>query len=225
MTHRRAWMPFAFLALLALVALLLSALRDGPVRAYAVGVPSVRRVALARPHHQACEGLIHSQRAFQSVVLWGTYVSGTPRVEVSVAHSGTKTLISGGLVERSPPGGDGQFTAKLRSPVGAGQSVTVCVNDPGGELKLRGSTSGYSGVSITDSEPPQAFAMVMFEPGQHSVVGSLRLAFSRASLFRPSWVGPWTFWILLSLLLGAFPLAAAAIASAMRSEADDGDHA
>jgi hypothetical protein len=224
MTQRRAWVPFAFLALLALAALLLSGLRESPVRAYAVGVPSVRKVAVARPHHQACEGLIHSQRAFRSVALWGTYVSGTPRVEVSVEHSGVKTLISGGLVERSPPGGHGQFTAKLRNAVPAGRSVTVCVSDSGGELKLRGSTSGYSGVSIAGSEPRQAFAMVVLEPGQYSLLGSLGLAFSRASLFRPSWVGSWTFWSLLILLLGTFALAAAAIASAMRSEANDGAH-
>jgi hypothetical protein len=176
MTRRRAWAPFAVLASLALAALLLSGLRAGPVRAYAVGVPSVRQVAVARPHHQACEGLI-------------------------------------------------QFTAKLRSTVAGDQRVTVCVSDRGGELKLRGSTSGYSGVSIAGSQPLRAFAMVALEPEQHSLLGSLGLAFSRASLFRPSWVRPWTFWILLILLLGTLPLAAVAIASAMRSESNDGDHA
>jgi hypothetical protein len=225
MTRRRAWAPFAVLASLALAALLLSGLRAGPVRAYAVGVPSVRQVAVARPHHQACEGLIHSQHAFQSVVLWGAYVGGTPRVAIAVERSGVKTLISGGLVERSPTGGDGQFTAKLRSTVAGDQRVTVCVSDRGGELKLRGSTSGYSGVSIAGSQPLRAFAMVALEPEQHSLLGSLGLAFSRASLFRPSWVRPWTFWILLILLLGTLPLAAVAIASAMRSESNDGDHA
>lgn len=223
MTRGRVWAPFMFFALLALAALLAAGLRDNPVRAYAVGVPSVRRVAVARPHHQVCEGLIRSQYAFRGVALWGKYVSGTPLVRITATRTGRKALISEGLIEPSPAGGDGQFTATLRSPVAGGLSVSVCVSDPGGELKLHGSTSGYTGVAIPGSEPLKAFSMVLLEPEQHSLLGSLSLAFSRASLFRPSWVGTWTFWALLVALLGTVPLAAIAISSAIRAEADESD--
>lgn len=223
MTNRRAWDPFALFALVALVALLIAGLQGGEIRAYAVGVPSVKRVAVVRPQHQVCEGPIHTQYAFGSVALWGTYVSGKPRVRVFGERPGPMAPISAGLLERSPAGGYGQFTAKLKSLVGGGQAVKVCVSDPGGRLKLRGSTPGYSGVTIPGSEPRQAFSMVMLEPKQHSFLGSLSLAFSRASLFRPSWVGTWTFWALLVLLLGTVPLGAVAISAAFRSEEDQTD--
>jgi hypothetical protein len=222
MTHRRAWAPFSFLALVALIALLIAGLRGGVIRAYAVGVPAVKKVAVAGPH-EVCEGPISSQLAFQSVVLWGTYVSGKPRVRVLDMNPAAKRVISAGLVERSPPGGYGPFTAKLRSSVAGDRAVEVCVSDPGGTLRLRGSTPGYSGVAISGAEPRTAFSMVLLEPTRHSFLGSLGLAFSRAALFRPSWVGPWTFWVLLIALLGTVPLAAAAISAAIRSDEDQAD--
>jgi hypothetical protein len=223
MTRPRAWAPFAFLALLASAGLLVAGLRAGPIRAYAVGVPNVKRVAVARPHHQVCEGPIHSQYAFASVVLWGRYVSGKPRVRVWAGEPGATALISAGLVERSLPGGYGQFTAKLKASVAGGRAVNICVSDPSGKLRLQGSTPGYSGVTIAGSEPLKAFSMVTLEPSQHSLLGSLSLAFSRASLFRPSWVGTWTFWALLIALLGTVPLTALAISAAISSEDDQAD--
>jgi len=30
--------------------------------------------------------------------------------------------------------------------------------------------------------------------------------FERAALWHPGWVGPWTFWLLLALVLGGVPL-------------------
>jgi hypothetical protein len=39
-------------------------------------------------------------------------------------------------------------------------------------------------------------------------------AFERASRFRPAWVGPWTFWILLGLVAAGLP---ALLAMAYRS--------
>jgi hypothetical protein len=219
MTHRRAWAPFAFFALIALIALLLAGLRGGVVRAYAVGVPAVKKVAVAGPH-EVCEGPISSQHAFQSVVLWGTYVSGKPLVRVLNMNPPAARVISAGLVERSAPGSYGPFTAKLKSLVAGGRLVEVCVSDPGGKLKLRGSTPGYSGVAISGSKPLIAFSMVLLEPKPHTFLGSIGLAFARAALFRPSWVGAWTFWVLLIGLLGTIPLAAFAISAALRSEED-----
>ncbi len=223
MRAQRAWIPFAFLAFLAFLGLLIAGLRTEPIRAYAVGVPSVKKVAVASSRHQVCEGPVRSQYAFRSVVLWGVYVSGKPRVRVSEPQAGAGALISGGFVERSLPGAYGPFTAELKRSVAGGRTVTVCVSDPGGELKLRGSTPGYSGVSIVGSASQRAFSMVLMEPERHSFVGSLGLAFSRASLFRPSWVGTWTFWALLIGLLATVPLLAMAISAAIRSESKQAD--
>jgi len=223
MTAKRVWVPFASLALLAVVGLLIAGLRSDAIRAYAVGVPNVKKVAVASPRRQVCEGPVRSQYAFRSVVLWGAYVSGKPQVRVLEQRSGADALISRGLVERSLPGAYGPFTAELKRSVAGARMVTVCVSDPGGELKLQGSTPGYSGVSIVDSASQKAFSMVLLEPERHSFISSLGLAFSRASLFRPSWVGTWTFWALLIGLLSTIPLLAVAISAAIASEAEPAD--
>jgi hypothetical protein len=125
-----------------------------------------------------------------------------------------------GLLERSLPGAYGPFTAKLTRSVAGGTAVNVCVSDASGAFKLAGSTPGYSGAAITASEPQKAFSLVMLESHEHSLLGSLGLGFSRAALFRPSWVGVWTFWALLIAVLLTVPLAAVAISAAIRSETD-----
>jgi hypothetical protein len=223
MTRRRAWVPFTLFASLALVTLLIAGLRASAIRAYAVGVPSDRTVAVASPRRPVCEGPIRSEYAYRSVVLWGKYLSGKPLVRIVSEHSGANALISGGLVERSLPGAYGPFTAKLTRSVAADAVVDACVTDTAGEFKLWGSTHGYTGVAIPGSKRRLAFSLVMLEPTQHSLLGSLSLAFSRASLFRPSWVGTWTFWALLIALLGTVPLAAIAISAAIRSEDGEAD--
>jgi hypothetical protein len=43
-------------------------------------------------------------------------------------------------------------------------------------------------------------------------------AFERAALFRPAWVGPWTFWLLLGLVAAGVPLL---LAAAYRSAVTD----
>jgi hypothetical protein len=217
-----SWTPFAFFALLALVALLLAGSQDRGIRSFAVGVPSIRKVAVARAHHPVCEGPIRSQYAFRTVILWGRYVSGTPHVSVADESPGSDAVLSSGPVGRSLPGAYGSFTAPLSNPVAGGRTVRVCVSDPGGMLRLRGAAKGYSGVAIAGSRRT-AFSMVLLEPQQHSLIGSLGIAFSRAALFRPSWVGPWTFWALLVLLLGTVGLGAVAISAAIRSEGDQAE--
>ena len=52
-----------------------------------------------------------------------------------------------------------------------------------------------------------------------SMLSLLPDAFERASRFRPSWVGPWTYWLVLALVAAGVPaLLAAALRSAYTSE-------
>ncbi|HET9125832.1 MAG TPA: hypothetical protein VFN65_13210, partial [Solirubrobacteraceae bacterium] len=61
--------------------------------------------------------------------------------------------------------------------------------------------------------PGTQFALVLTR--RATFLGSLGTAFSRASLFKPSWVGAWTFWLLLALLGSTVPLAGAALVRAL----------
>jgi len=220
MTRSRASVPFALFALLVVVGLLVSGAKPIAIRASSIGVPDAHTVAVAGPHHQVCEGPVRSQYAFQSVVLWAAYVGGAPLVRVWSDTSGSRTLISQGLVEPSSPGSVGPYTARLRSSVDADVSASICVLDKGGRFELHGAAPSYGGAMIAGSKPRRAFSLVTLRSDSHSFIGSLSLAFSRASLFRPSWVGAWTFWLLLAMLLGTIPLGVVAISAAIRSEED-----
>jgi hypothetical protein len=59
-----------------------------------------------------------------------------------------------------------------------------------------------------------AAAIVLLRSQSSSVLSLLPTIFRRAALFRPTWMGEWTFWVLLAALVAAFPLAALAVASA-----------
>jgi hypothetical protein len=223
MTSRRVWLPFTMFAVLALLALLASGLRGVPIRAFALGVPNVRTVAVARPRALVCEGPFSSQHAFQSAVLSATHVSGKPLVRIWSQDAGGRKLVASGPLEASPSGVSDSYTAVLSNAVDADVLVDICLADPDGEFRLQGYVPGYSGVAIVGSRPREAFSLVLLESGTHSFIGSLGLAFSRAALFRPSWVGPWTFWVLLLALLGTVPLGALAISAAARSEDEDAE--
>ena len=64
------------------------------------------------------------------------------------------------------------------------------------------------------SPPGEKFSLALLSDGDRSLLGSLPTAFSRASLWRPSWVGAWTFWVLAIALLATFGLAVVAVISA-----------
>lgn len=223
MTRQRAWGPFTLFALLALAALLVSGLRGHTIRAFALGVPNAKTVATAGPGKQICEGPIRSQEAFQSVALSARYVGGKPLVRIMSSNAGHSKVISAGLVEPSASGVSGSYLAALTTVVDRGVTFSVCVVDTGGDFELQGYKPGYGGAAIAGSKRRVAFSLVTLAPGTHSLLGSLSLAFSRASLFKPSWVGTWTFWALLIGLLATVPLGAIAISAAIRSEEDQVD--
>ena len=82
-----------------------------------------------------------------------------------------------------------------------------------------GSAVSEPGVTVTGIPAGQRFSLVLLSDGDRSLLGSLSLAFSRASLWRPSWVGAWTFWVLVIALLVTFGLAVVAVVRAADDDA------
>jgi hypothetical protein len=66
----------------------------------------------------------------------------------------------------------------------------------------------------------QRFSLVLLNDGSGSLLDSLSTAFARASLWRPGWVGAWTFWGLTVALVATFGLAVIAIADGARADGD-----
>ena len=48
--------------------------------------------------------------------------------------------------------------------------------------------------------------VVFLTDERHSMLAQLPDVFERASVFRPGWVGPWVFWLLMALTLIGVPL-------------------
>lgn len=156
------------------------------------------------------------------------------------AYAGNAVLATGGTEEvprgpRTPPGDPVSLypspvsrTALLTRPVAAGQYVKVCVrNLSAGTTTLMGSTANnLSGaLSIAGKPSPVAMSLLFLRPQSRSLLSLLPAVFRRAALFRPTWVGAWSFWVLGFGLLLAFGLAAWAVVLACRADGRDSDRA
>ena len=215
---RGVWLACAGIALAALIALLVAGSRGYPTRVYALGAPNQTAVAQVRtPGHTLCEGPITSPAPFHRVAVWGQSVIGTARVNVTVrdAANGIR-LTSGQLAATATPG---KWTASLEQEVGT-RPIRVCVSGALNTFSLEGSQPVNPSVVLTGQPAGVQFSLALLDAGHRSLLGSLSTAFSRASLFRPSWVGTWTFWVLLvamALTFGGVVLAVVSAACADES--------
>ena len=64
-------------------------------------------------------------------------------------------------------------------------------------------------------------ALELIRSDDRSVLGALPDAFDHAALFRPGWVGAWTYWCLLAALAVGVPLLVRALASAADEDESD----
>lgn len=220
--RRHTWLPLLLLATAALVALIVSALHPMQIRAYALGSPDGGQAAVLARGQEACEGPIRLPSAIGGAGIWGRAIGGKAQLEVSIRDSVSGRSLANGQTT-VPPVVDA-YSIPLRPSIPAGSTVRVCVTDRGPvafalfgslptHLQIRMSVGG----KLTFSE----FSLVLFEPTRHSLLGALPTAFSRAALFRFSWVGPWTFWLLAIALLGTIGLCGWAVAAAARAEVSD----
>jgi hypothetical protein len=215
MRARIAWIPFVIFASLALIALLIAALQPRRLRVFTLHAPNAAQVALLLPGHGACEGPIVSPEPVGAVRIWGTAVVGVAQLAAQVHDTSSRaTLAHGNVIAGTTPS---ELTATLDRPVPRRQSLRVCLTNRGpGSFSLAGSAPVTPGVLITEHGKTQRaeFSLVLLSAGSPSLLASLGTAFSRAALFRPSWVGPWTFWVLAVALVGTIALGAAAIRAA-----------
>ena len=215
---RRVWLPFAAFATLVLIALAFAGTRNMPIRVFSLGVGNVTPVATAEPHGTAvCEGPVVSPKPFQTVGIWGLAPHGLVPPEVRIEDAATGRVLTSGRVATTFTAY--RWSARLRRTVPGGRRLRVCVVARVDEVELTGDPSQHANIAIDGSRTTQApngleYALVFISDHGHTFFNSLPLAFSRAKLFRPSWVGSWTFWVFLGALLATFCLGAVAIRAA-----------
>lgn len=211
--------------LVALAGLLASSLPRRPIRVLSLEVPNQATVVTLGPHQEVCEGPIVSPRAFAGVQMFGA--AGGPVSLISqVWNSGHHRLLASGPL--IPP--SGQWQARLSHRIAAGVPVVVCLRDEAFQFAVSGSGGSRPGFTMTGPGshgrtipiPGQEFSLNLLSATTPTLLGALSTAFDRASLWRPSWVGSWTFWLLGAGLIGAFGLALIALLSAFPSEASSG---
>lgn len=96
------------------------------------------------------------------------------------------------------------FAIAPRAPKPASVAVEACVTPSGGVSF--GGTLRVGGVAptIDGREVGEARIAVWFRPREgerRSLASQLPTVFRRASLFRPGWVGPWTYYVLIGFVL------------------------
>jgi hypothetical protein len=214
--RRRPWLTFVIAAAVALVVLIVSALRPGTGRTFALEVENAEPVATIRAGTQACEGPITSPSSFKEVGIWGGPPKGSAVMSVLVRNAHTDRIIGHGTIIATTTS---QHRARLGAPVGAGTPARICVLGRGGEFTLLGSIPSDRSVHASGTTPGLQFSLVLLHPGQ-GLLSSLPTAFARAALFKLSWIGSWTFWLLLGALLATIPLGALAIALVAREDRD-----
>jgi hypothetical protein len=224
---------------LGLAGLLLASLSHQQPTAFSVNLPAGQLTAPVGSGQQACQGPVRASSAFGGVRLWVWPVSHqTPGLMVQVRDRAGNVVPATMRTDEVPPAprtpaGDilslyptpTSRTALLTRPIAPGQDVTVCVRNLGpGTASLMGApANGLSGRFRVAGRPRFiAMSLLFLRPHSRSLLSLLPTAFRRAALFRPTWVGAWTFWMLgLGLLLG-FGLAAAAVVLAVRADAAAG---
>jgi len=208
----RVTLVFIALAAAGLVALLIAGSSTLVVRTFALDSPNQFPVAVVGHSGPVCEGPVTSQARAQAVEIWGTAVAAPALLTVEVQDASTgERLAAGRLVATTVPNA---YTARLDAPVAGGRPLRVCLIADSGSLTLLGSPAVHPNIVSTGGKPGLEYSLALLDDTGQSLLGSLGRAFSRASLFRPTWMGSRTFWLLAAALLATVALGAVAIGSA-----------
>lgn len=99
-------------------------------------------------------------------------------------------------------------------PAGARDGMTLCWKSPEGRLAIPGRTNGNTNIEQTsvlgDRPVGGDISLEYVRAGKHSALSMVPTIFARASLFRPSWVGSWTYYLVF-LVAALMVLAAVAL--------------
>jgi hypothetical protein len=212
---RTALISLMLASTVVLAGILVTGLRSIPVRTYSVRVPDSGTAGIARPSHRLCESPIRTPRPASAVGVFADPAAGAPSIEVDVFASGRRI----GFGRRTPDPRVREQLVSLDHTIPAHQPLRVCIRASSGALTVWGAGAQAPGVVADGVAPGMQFALVLTRPA--TFLGSLGTAFSRASLFKLSWVGSWTFWLLLVLLAFTFPLAGRALVRALNEDEAD----
>lgn len=205
---RSATRTFAAVFGLGVVALLCIGLVERQSEAFTLGVQPVTALYLS-DGSTLCQGPIEVPTDFSGLRLTvaAAVVSSPPaRVEVLDANSGER--LARGKLRGGYPSDTTEAPVEL-GPVPAGKRIRVCLHGSGrGGLLVFGNASAAvrgSGVTLNGRPRERDIDIVFLREDSASVLSLVGEMVPRAALFHGGWVGSWTIWALMALLLTAFP--------------------
>lgn len=198
-------------------------------RGFRLLVPSDSQV-LVQPGQERCSSIIRPPAAGADRVRFWARASGTgpaPPIVVFVRRSRTAQTLADGTAEGGPAGAR---TVSLRGSVAGSRKVVACFLNVGSSAAVLLPPPGTpTRVTVERSAGAADYADVALELNRsdnRSVLALLPDAFDRASLFRPGWIGAWTYWLLLvALVIGVPVLLSRALASASDEDEPDSSRA
>jgi hypothetical protein len=210
--HRNsAAVAVATVAALGVLAVLVAALLDDRETAFTVGLPPVRIGAELQPGERACRTDIDVPAEFSRVRLF-TASFGRPGPALSVTAGRARGKVAPGYPDNSA------VEASL-DQVAPGGRIDLCVTNVGdSRVALFGSPPDTAPPYLGDPNLEPELGVTFLRNESSSMAALVPTAFERASLFRPAWVGPWTFWALLALVAAGVP---ALLMAAYRSAVTD----
>jgi hypothetical protein len=216
---RLALIAFAVVIIIGGAGLVLAGAHDQRRTAFPGDVPTTRTVATLGPGQTVCQAPIPASSAFSGVELFLPAPTPGARLAATVFDTRTRRALAHGQMTIAT--GTATPSVRLAPAVSAGTSAELCLTDRSAvPVALSGNTpTSISGGLLVHGKPSgAAFSLVLLQPHPTSLLGALPTMFSRASLFRPTWVGSWTFWLLLALIVAALPIAGAALVTAIRAD-------
>jgi hypothetical protein len=219
---RRALVIFATVAMVGAAGLVAAGAVDRRGTAFSLQVPNSGPVVVLGRSQRVCQGPLTASAAFRGVQLWLAPASAPgARFLVSATGPGVTALSSGVVMVGAPA----QLSARawLDRTIPAGTRLSLCFDNAGpGALSLTGGPANRDSGALERNGHAlgSAAAMVMLSPRPSSMLELLPKAFTRAALFRPTWMGAWTYWILLAAIIAAFPVVAMALRLAARADAE-----
>ena len=206
---RTAVLAFLAVAVAGVAVTLAVAAGDQRDIAFTLGVTPDLVAAELAPGSVVCQTPVPVSERFGGVRFQvGTYRRPGPPLDV-VVRGAYGPLASGRLPAGYPD--VSQPTVALDGEVAAGGLAAVCIRNRGDRrLALYGGpelANGRSAAEVDGRDQRTDLTLVMTTRKPASALASVPEIFERASLFRPVWVGRWTYWLLAGLILLLTPAA------------------
>ena len=188
--------------------------RNGTRLAGTNGVPNLQWAVDLKPGQTACQTtVLLSKGSAGARVFVGTFGRLGPRLLVTVAKPSGEILRRGTL---SPGYADARWQVVPFSPIEtSSRGDTLCISSAGGRIALAGvrdpNVDNRSLLLVSGKQQPADLSLQLVRSGRQSLLGLVPTIFHRAALFRPGWVGPWTYYLLFVLLLLTVGAAVAAL--------------